>query len=298
MNASTLGRRYERLLFLAAPISFISFLLLFVAIASTNQAEKKTAMCLEQGAEILKSDIPKFHTFWENVENRSDTYGSGYRYEMTMAILLGRPNLDCYDLLKNRLEDFLKLPPHKIITDWRNEAEKLLRSPIQFWGIELPEKTKIDVFGTPIKIELMTLIWLLQLAISPIMVLWLGSLYQTRYRESLLIESAKAVSEIFPHVINSYPSLHPITDYSISRKRFRILQYFPYINSFLYTWWRVFLVTVFVAPSVIAYLYSVLILNSIDINPIMFLIIPFIGFLSFLTVLVEFMPWHYSKKFF
>lgn len=96
----------------------------------------------------------------------------------------------------------------------------------------------------------MTLIWLLQLAIAPIMVLWLGSLYQTRYRESLLIESAKTVSEIFPHVINAYPSIHPITQYPLSRKRFRILQYFPHINSFLYTWWRVFLVAVFVAPSV------------------------------------------------
>lgn len=102
MNASTLGRRYERLLFLAAPILFISFLLLFVAIASTNQAEKKTAMCLEQGAEILNSDIPKFQSYWEKVENLSDSYiASGYKYELTMAILFGRHSFDCIDLLKN-----------------------------------------------------------------------------------------------------------------------------------------------------------------------------------------------------
>lgn len=55
MSLSILGRRFERLLFFAAPLSLASLLTLFVVFASETQKERVTARCYEQAARLLES---------------------------------------------------------------------------------------------------------------------------------------------------------------------------------------------------------------------------------------------------
>ena len=59
MSLSNLGRRYERLLFFAAPLALACILTLFVVFASNTQIEQSTARCFEQAAALLetKKDI-------------------------------------------------------------------------------------------------------------------------------------------------------------------------------------------------------------------------------------------------
>lgn len=52
-SANLIGRRYERLLFFAAPLAVASLLVMFVALASDQQDERKRAKCLRSVVETI-----------------------------------------------------------------------------------------------------------------------------------------------------------------------------------------------------------------------------------------------------
>ena len=54
MSASTMGRRYERLLFFAGPLAPACLLILFVALASDRQEDRRRAKCLRSAADLIK----------------------------------------------------------------------------------------------------------------------------------------------------------------------------------------------------------------------------------------------------
>lgn len=303
MNAIMLGRRYERLLFLSAPISFISLLLLFVAVASTNQSDLVTGNCFQKSAVIIDSKRPELDLAWSNVDRLNYYSMQTYKHDLHKAILDERDLYyrdlgQCYRIFKEQIENSALVSPEETVLKLNSEAKRLLQFPIQFWGIELPEKASIGFFGTSIRIDIMTFIRMLQFAVAPFMILWLGSLYNTRYRESRLIGSAKNASDIYPHIVNVYPSSYYSSQYPFPRNKSRIKKIFPLIYSSMYALWRIFLLTIFVAPSVISYIYSAFTLNSPEFGYLFVILGLFVGLFSTFIVLAEFLPWHYSKIFF
>jgi hypothetical protein len=295
VTTSIIGRRFERLLFLAAPISFVSLILLFVAIATTTQTERVTARCYQAGAASLEAKRSELDSEWSKAgKPTKDSYwGSQYKFELATTIIHGHLGSPCYDILRKRIDERYRTSPEELISALRTEANSIFQSPLQFWGVELPDRAAIDVLGTKVKIELMTFVRLLQVALAPIIVLWLGSLYNTRYRESLLIGSAKLVTDIFPHVINMYPAVQ----YPEARKRTYVQHHLPKVFAFLYAAMRVFLVTIFVAPSVLAYVLSLFLLDSDDLRMLFIAIGVIVFSFSFFVAIAEFLPWHYWKVF-
>lgn len=295
MPTSIIGRRFERLLFLAAPISLVTLILLFVAIATTTQTERVTARCYQAGATSLEAKRSDLDSEWSKAgKPTKDSYwGSQYKLELNTTIIYAYLGSQCYDILRSKIEDRYRTSPEEIISTLRKEANSIFQSPLHFWGVELPERATIEVLGTSVKVELMTFVRLLQVALAPIIILWLGSLYNTRYRESLLIGSAKRVTDIFPHVINIYPAVR----YPEPRKRSYIQHHLPKVFAFLYAAMRVFLLTIFVAPSVFAYVFSLVLLDADDLRVLFVALGVLVFCFSFFVAFAEFLPWHYSKVF-
>lgn len=205
--SSSLGKRYERLLMLSAPITLVVFLVFFVTMASDNQKDRFQARCYAVAADALSEKKDILNSQWKTDQPviQSEFWGSSYKYELKMIFLDTFSVGKCYRVLLDELDKRYRKSPADIIEGFRNDVKTLRGGPLEFYGIELPEKAKLNIFGTGISIDLITLIWLLQLALAPILLLWLGSLYNTRYRESIFIGKASDITSIFPHTINVYP---------------------------------------------------------------------------------------------
>lgn len=102
-------------------------------------------------------------------------------------------------------------------------ANDLKNTPLQFRGIEIPQKADVGILGTNIKVSFDSLTAALQISLAPVLIIWLGSLYNTRYRESLLIGKSNDISLMFPHLINIYPAI----DLPTLRKRSYIAFWLP-----------------------------------------------------------------------
>jgi len=64
MSLPTLGRRYERLLVFAAPLTLASVVTLFVVFATSNQQERSTARCYEASASLLDIKRSQIDEAW------------------------------------------------------------------------------------------------------------------------------------------------------------------------------------------------------------------------------------------
>ena len=101
------------------------------------------------------------------------------------------------------------------------------------------------MFGTEIVLELVTLARALQIALGPILILWLGSLYNTRHRESLYIGKSTDIRQVFPHLINVYPVGVILPEL---RRRSWIGYYRPAGLAVLFWTVRAALVSLFIGP--------------------------------------------------
>lgn len=295
MSATTLGRRYERLLFLAAPLSLLCLILLFVALATTSQQERVTAKCFSSGATALEEKQSELADAFKGATPPKANLPTDISYKLALGEVFIHTFLgsSCYQLLSEQVDKRYRQDPKAIISSLRQEASKLAAGPIAFRGIELPEKATVNLFGTDIKIELMTFVQLLQAGLAPLLLLWIGSLYGTRYRESLLVGSASSISDIFPHIVNIYPAVR----YPQPRKRSYVQPYLPHMFNLLYAVFRIGLLMIFVVPTAVAYVFGIVLLEGADFR------LPFLG-LSVLVgiftlglVLAELLPWHYTKTF-
>jgi hypothetical protein len=103
---STLGRRYERLLLLSAPLSIASFLLLFVAVTSTSQKERVTARCYETLATALEGKKAALDKAWEAAKpaTKSGLPSSSYVLELHYVNIRSNLGSSCYQLLHDQIE--------------------------------------------------------------------------------------------------------------------------------------------------------------------------------------------------
>lgn len=279
--ASILGRRYERLLLLTAPISLFCFLLLFVSLATINQDELVALNCYKLSMNELDSNNEKYELLITD----------NFRFSIDFALKVGDLKSNCYRPVRNYIDALNNYSLADLKEEMLKEIEKLSNSSIKYGGIELKEKTYIYVFGNAIEIETMALINLSQFLMAPILILWLGSLYITRFRETKFIGSFEDINHIFPHIINVYPATSNVK----SRVRLKIKPYFPSVLALAYAVWRVLLLTIFVAPAVISYLFSIIVMDFIYLKSIIYCFGFIVWAFSATIVLVEFFPWHFYK---
>lgn len=295
MSLSSLGRRYERLLILAAPLALASLVTLFVVFATNAQEERAKARCNESAAAFLESKMDKLEEEWRKFNDSKKSAVAQILYTHAISLLLINTELGskCYKPLLDEVENRAKGGSKMLVSGLRDDAKRLLASPIKYAGVDIPAKATIGLMGTQVSIDLTLFASLLQIVLAPLIFLWLGSLYNTRYRETLLIASAKQVSDIFPHLINVYPAI----GYPEPKRRSWLQPYLPHIFGAMYSCTRIFLVALIIGPSVIAYATSIFLLESTAYFELFMVLGLLVAISSMALLFCELAPWHWKKSF-
>lgn len=301
MSATTMGRRYERLLFWAGPLAFASFLVMFVALASDKQEERRQAKCLRSVAEVVTQNIEILEQARQGkpvvLNNKSPTsYWLTFRYVM---IPWEVRNPECLQHFKPIGIDDKMPAPQVLLERVKSQAASLEARPLALYGVELPEKATVSLLDTPLKMDLLTLARAMQVALGPILLLWLGSLYNTRQRESLYIAKMSDVSYLYPHIVNVYlVNMRGDAAWDSPRKK-SWARYISvtFVIPALYAMVRISLLSAFAGPPVIFYLTSVYMLRG-DSYSLIFLIMGFgVAIFALGNAMFEVYPWHVSKRF-
>ena len=113
MSATNLGRRYERLLFLAAPLSFAALLLVFVAVASTNQNERVAARCYETTANALEAKRADLEAAFDRDKpiTKLDSWGITYKLAIEKVLIYNLSSTPCYEILNGQINQRYRARP-------------------------------------------------------------------------------------------------------------------------------------------------------------------------------------------
>ncbi len=297
MSASRLGLRYERLLFFAAPLSLIALLVLFIAVATDSQQERLQYRCAGEAATVLEAKKTELDAEWgRQIDQIVTRQGPDYQYVLAVrsAWIFGlHVGSSCYRIMEVKTDEELYTSPQVLIDQLRKTASTSVVMPVKFYGVEIPERASISVFGTLINMDLMVLTQALQLALAPLLLLWLGSLYNTRYRETMINGGAAKITELFPHLINIYPVGKVIPP----RKKSWIQYYAPPVVCALYAITRVVLLGVFIGPPVVFYVASLYFLHPVDYVVFFWVLGGLVSISGLTNFFVEFFPWHVLKIF-
>jgi hypothetical protein len=296
MSATKLGLRYERLLLFTAPLTLLSALLLFLAIAASSQEDQVRARCLDAAGEALQPQIGALMQAQQKPAPKtrldSEIRQIEYVHDLSIALIPIRIG-KCGANIEAQIDRWAKLTADKIIPSMKEEATKLRAKPLELYGVAMPEKVSLSLMGNAVTLAPAALIQALQVALAPLLMLWLGSLYNTRVREVLLIKESRHLAELCPHMLNAYPSGR----FPEPRRKVLFPNMFRRTCSFLYFLTRVALLVMFVGPPVCMYLYGLYLLNFED-SPI-YLIASgaVIALFALSNVMVEGAPSHYAKWF-
>jgi hypothetical protein len=253
---STIGLRYERLLFWAAPITLAACAVFIANLGYNTQQERLDATCYDKAANAIKDHEQDFSNRWRQVEKDRKREGdrsveSTYYNRDISVMLIYAIHSECWQLINDQKIELIQ-NPSKLIELFTNNSETLKKKPIRMYGIEIPDTATVSVLGTSIKIAIGTFIQALQVALAPVLLLWLGSLYHTRLREALSLKKIDSILSVYPHVINVFPT----GTYPALRKKNFWLYHAPTINATFHYLVRLSLLLVFIAPSVILYISS------------------------------------------
>lgn len=291
MSSFKLGQRYERLLILAAPLTLGSLLVWFISTALGAQDDLTEARCLEQGARVIDSRANFLTVVWPGAA-KGTRNAILYRDALNDSFRLASTDDRCRARLLDEVGRDLRRPD-VLAADMRKHAVSLRSKPLSFQGVDLPDKATLSLFGTVIKIEISTLTRALQVLLGPLIMLWLGSIYTTRYRETLLIGSARYVSDIFPHVINVYPAM----SFAPMRRKSWFMHRLPGLVRLIYACTRMVMILVIIGPTLATYIASLYLLDDegyrLFFLPMGIVLCTF----SLNVVIMEFLPWHYTKVF-
>lgn len=298
MTSDQLGRRYERLLFLSGPLTVVAMLVLLVAFSSTTQNERVLAGCLEVAVKTLDKNREQLDSHWDayvQERKKSKYFVNHYKYELTKVWISPGIWSGCHKEVEPLLEQGADTPPGKLIESFGSRITQLRDTPLQFRGIEIPQKADVSMLGTNVKISLESLTALLQVSLAPVLMIWLGSLYNTRYRESLFVGKANDIAAMFPHLINVYPAI----DIPTLRKRSRLAYWIPPIQILrtIYCLTRVGLIVFVISPAIGCYLASLFLLPIEGITWLSILSGSLVILFGLSVVVVELLPWHVGKIF-
>lgn len=295
MSLSNLGRRYERLLFFAAPLALACILTLFVVFADNNQVEQTSARCFETAATLLETKKDKANEVWSVYVNakRSSSAKREYAFDLRKLLFDTRLGSTCSAIVMENFDQRSKEGVEALVDSFRAESKRLFATPVRYPGVELPEKATVNLLGTSASIELKLFVSMLQVVLAPLLLLWLGSLYNTRYRETLLIGRAALVTEVFPHLINVYPAVR----YPELRRRSYFKPYLAHMFALMYALARISLLSLFVGPIVAAYIASVFLVNAGAYSTLLYILASAVGTFTFALLICELFPWHVAKTF-
>ncbi|MBI4191037.1 MAG: hypothetical protein HY525_10925 [Betaproteobacteria bacterium] len=279
-------------------MTVVAVLVLLVAFSSTTQNERVLARCVEVAVKTLHENREQLDRHWNayvQERKKSKYFVNHYKYELTKVWISPGISSGCHKEVEPLLEQGADTPPGKLIADFGSRVNQLRSTPLQFRGIEIPQKADIAMLGTNIKISLESLTALLQVSLAPVLMIWLGSLYNTRYRESLLIGKANDIAAMFPHLINVYPAV----DIPTLRKRSRLAYWIPppQIVRAMYSLTRVCLIAFVIAPAIGCYLASLFLLPIEGVTWLSFLSGSLVALFGLSVVAVELLPWHVGMIF-
>ena len=295
MSLSSLGRRYERLLFFAAPLALVSILTLFIVFASNAQVERSTARCYDSAASLIDSKKDQANEAWGLYAKakRSTQAKINYVFEIRKLLIDTRIGFSCWSIVLDEVERRSLNGIEPMVLGLRADSKQLFATPVRYPGVDLPEKATVSLLGTEASIDLQLFVSMLQVVLAPLLLLWLGSLYNTRYRETLLIGKAKLVTEVFPHLINVYPAVR----YPEPRRRSYQKPYLAHLFSLIYSLTRIALLLMFVGPIVAAYITSVILGDAGSYTVLLYLLAAAVATFSLALLLCEIFPWHVGKTF-
>ncbi|MBL8525090.1 MAG: hypothetical protein JNN20_15480 [Betaproteobacteria bacterium] len=200
-----IGRRVERLLYLSAPMSFAAFIVLFIALAIDSNQGRFERLCHSKLVSVFENNRAELDALFP-VQKPSPKYEPLTDYHIRVIDLLLDFSLNrrCYDLVREYSMPYSKLAPADILEDIQKKIKERTIEPLSYLGAELPEKATIDVFGTKVSVELQTFLALLQVVLCPVLLIWLGSLLNSRATEIGRIVATTDPTKVFPHVVNTY----------------------------------------------------------------------------------------------
>lgn len=99
MSIQKLGLRYERLLILAAPISFACILVTFIAVASDAASDMKKADCYENAALVVYTNVNDLEAKWkQRVKIGKVEFANEYVSALSTYIIHGNASRCDYDI--------------------------------------------------------------------------------------------------------------------------------------------------------------------------------------------------------
>ncbi|HEY6544099.1 MAG TPA: hypothetical protein VIZ64_04320 [Dokdonella sp.] len=218
MIGAALGKRFERLLLFTAPISLAAIVVCLVAIASSRQDERVEARCLLQLANMLHANDGQLSKLWK-IAGKDEIRLISYQFELKKTWIDASSLNDCYDVGVSELEkDQYKKQPSILAELLSSRAESLRATPLSVYGISLPKNATLNLYVTKLTVELELLTRVLQVLLLPVLLMWLASLYATRYRESISVARAASLEEVFPHIIKEGLNKSPIKLVDASRR--------------------------------------------------------------------------------
>lgn len=295
-----IGRRYERLLFFSGPLSLVCLFILFIAYASSQQTEQRESRCYRIALNMFQTNHDAFNKAWiehDKLKKSKKIHVNQYHFDVRTEWIHPSVYDEC-SILDNVINSIQDESPDQIIHDWTMQLKEIEEKPLSYLGVDISKQQKLSIFGTSIIIKLNTLVIALQITLFPILLLWLGSLYNTRHREARFISNAQSIHHIFPHFINQYPELpQPYTQ----RKKSNFLLFISGydIVSFIFSLVRIGLLLLIISPPILSYLIGLFLTSNSD-NPISWANLIFgisVSFFSFGIIIFEFTPPHFSKVF-
>ena len=292
----SLGLRYERLLFLAAPLAFASLMVWLVALGTDQQQSVIDRKCFEAAALAIERNLDQLNQAWDEerlrIDSRSGGGGGAYTLKVKFVWIDAlSSNRVCYKIVDSfESSEYYGSPLH-VAEVLRKRASSVPKQPLNLYGVELPDKASLNILGTAMKVDLVTLTFALQICLAPLLLLWMGSLYNTRHREALFIAKMSDVRTLFPHIVNIYPVG------SMPRRVKKSWFGYYFDEAFLrvgYPMVRMCLVSIFVLPPVIFYVLSLYYMGG-DIYSWFFGIV--VSLFGLVNLLGEWALWHANKRF-
>ncbi len=299
MSLRSFGVRYERLLILSAPLSLACILLAFVSVASDVATDFERALCYENAAVMVDSESTGLEKEWAKRKLiDKETVARDYDTELHRIRFAVKPIM-CYQQLPelDLLRTDVRIGPKELGKILKEKADRIRteaeQRPIKSYGVEIPEKATVSVMGTTIGISIRTLVQILQLVLAPVLMLWLGTLFNTRYRETRLIENATSITDLYPHSINIYWNASMLT----LRKRSRSLILLSHTLLVLPALIRISILALFILPPAAFYCVSLFYQASENHPLISFFAGLLVGTFALTNLTSELHAWHVTKVF-
>ncbi|WP_257385309.1 hypothetical protein [Tahibacter caeni] len=300
VSESNLGRRYERLLMVSAPLAVAEILVLLVSYAGTNAIDRVRGSCLSKYATALEANLDKLESAWDPKRAEPGHWSYGLEQflvhqqirKIVREVPMSIGEIDCLSVENEITIPEVREKPAVLVERLKVEASKLLKTPLAVGKVTLPDKASVSFIGMKFEVEVTDLARILQLVLGPVILLWLGSLSATRNAETQKIAVTEQFEKVFPHYVNGYPTGNMLI---IKRKS----RYLPRPESWIFFFYAIARVVGFVlitAVPVGGYLASV----AIDFprSSWLFYVVPmFVTISYFMNWAIEFMPWHYTKHF-